>query len=138
MRRLIALAAIALAIAACSSTSDAPDNLGAIQFIQEHRGGQEVTVEGTVAKVLPPSSTSTGEHERFLLDVHTGSGDEQLILIAHNTDIAPEAPVSADDDVIVRGVLEIDQGGPVIHWTHHDPAGRHLNGFIKAHGQTYE
>jgi uncharacterized protein DUF3465 len=138
MRRLqVVLAAFALA--ACSSAgSDQPDNLAAIDDIHSHRSHQEVTVEGTVAQVMPNGRSDTGMHERFILDVHTGSGDEQLILVAHNIDIAPQVPLQAGDDVIVHGDLELDPTGPVIHWTHHDPSGRHPAGFIKVHGQTYE
>jgi hypothetical protein len=133
---LAALAALTT-LAACSS-GDKPDNLGALQDIQSHRSGDEVTVEGTVAQVLPTTSSPEGRHERFVLDVHTGSGDEQLILVAHNVDIAPPAPLQPGDDVIVRGQLELDRGGPVIHYTHHDPKARHQPGFIKVHGQTYD
>ena len=118
--------------------SDKPDNLAALQDIQEHRSGDEVTIEGTVAQVLRTSTSQEGRHERFMLDVHTGSGDEQLILVAHNIDIAPQVPLQVGDDVTVRGQLEIDRNGPVLHWTHHDPRARHQPGFIRVHGQTYD
>jgi hypothetical protein len=131
--------ALSLALCACSSAgSEAPDNLAALDDIREHHTHQQVTVEGTVAQVLPTQTTADGRHERFMLDVHTGSGDEQLILVAHNIEIAPQVPLQAGDDVIVHGDLELDRTGPVIHWTHHDPSGRHPAGFIKVHGQTYE
>ena len=122
---------------ACSS-GDQPDNLAALQDIEAHRSGNEVTVEGTVAQLLPTSTSAEGRHERFMLDVHMGSGDEQLILIAHNIDIAPPAPVQVGDDVIVRGQLEMDRGGPVIHYTHHDPRAHHTPGFVQVHGQRYD
>jgi len=126
-----------LQLAACAA-GDSPDNLSALHDIQMHRSGDEVTVEGTVAQVLPTTHNQQGRHERFMLDVHTGSGDEQLILVAHNVDIARPAPVQLGDDVTVRGQLEMDRGGPVIHWTHHDPRARHAPGFVKVHGVTYD
>lgn len=141
MRRLrLALAVSAvLALAACSSAgSDRPDNMAAIEDIQQHRSGQEVTVQGTVAQLLPQSKSATGRHERFIIDVSSGGGDEQLILVAHNIDIAPEVPLQQGDEVVVHGDLELDRTGPAIHWTHHDPSGRHPAGFIKVHGQTYD
>jgi len=134
-----AIAVLSLTLSACSNSgSEAPDNLSALNDISQHRTHQQVTVEGTVAQILRPTSTAEGRHERFMLDVHTGSGDEQLILVAHNIDIAPEVPLENGDDVIVHGELELDPQGPVIHWTHHDPRGRNPPGFIKVHGQTYE
>ncbi|MBV8172525.1 MAG: DUF3465 domain-containing protein [Candidatus Eremiobacteraeota bacterium] len=133
------LLTLVLAFSACSNAgSEAPDNLAALDDISQHRTHQQVTVEGTVAQMLRTSTSAEGRHERFVLDVHTGSGDEQLILVAHNIDIAPEVPLQEGDDVIVHGELELDPQGPVIHWTHHDPRGRNPPGFIKVHGQTYE
>ena len=79
----------AFALAACSAGSEQPDNLAAVQDVQQHRSGQEVTVQGTVAQVLRQSTSATGRHENFVIDVHSGNGDEQLILVAHNIDIAP-------------------------------------------------
>ena len=138
MKRII-IAVCVLALAACSSANtDTPDNISALQDIQQHRTAQEVTVEGTVAQVNGDSGGPTGMHENFLIDVSSGSGDEQLIRVAHNIDIAPKAPLKVGDEVIVRGELELDRSGPIIHFTHHDPRGRHQAGFVKVNGQTYD
>jgi hypothetical protein len=73
------------------------------------------------------------EHEQFGL--HTANGDLQVI---DNVDIAPRVPVSVGDTVQVRGVVVQDPGKePIIHWTHHDPAHKHPDGFIRFAGQTY-
>jgi hypothetical protein len=144
-RRGLAVAAAAFVVAACSSTpSDQPDNLAAIQAIQAHRSGQEVTIEGTVAQAPHVSRGPTGRHEDFIIEVSSGTGEQQLIHVAHNIDIAPEVPFDESEvsagtaDVIIHGELDIDRSGPVIHWTHHDPSGRHRPGFIKYRGATYD
>jgi hypothetical protein len=140
MRGTVAVLAAAFVLTACGSTSsDQPDNLAAIQAIQTHRSGQEVTVEGTVAQTPHVSHTATGRHEDFIIEVSSGAGEQQLIQVAHNIDIAPEVPLEEGTDIIVHGELEIDRTGPVIHWTHHDPRGRHQPGFIRIkNGPTYD
>jgi len=87
--------------------------------------------------MLRPEYGRDGEHERFVVTVSDGSHSAD-ILIAHNVGIAPYVPLRRGDDVTVKGVLALDFGGPVIHWTHHDPRFRHDSGFIQAHGRMYE
>jgi hypothetical protein len=139
-RRSFAVAVVAFVVTACSSTpGDQPDNLAAIEAIQAHRSGQEVTVEGTVAQTPHVSSGATGRHEDFIIEVSSGAGEQQLIHVAHNIDIAPEVPLQEGMDIIVHGELDIDRSGPVIHFTHHDPRGRHQPGFIRIkNGPTYD
>jgi len=138
--RCAACVALALLVGACSSArSSAPDNLAAIEDIQQHRSGQEVTVEGTVAQTPHIVRGPSGRHQDFVLEVSSGKGEQQLILISHNIDISSEAPLNEGDDVIVRGELDIDRSGPVIHFTHHDPRGRHEPGFLQIkNGPTYD
>jgi len=39
------------------------------------------------------------------------------------------------EPVSLQGVYECNDG--VIHWTHHDPRGRHAGGYIEAGGKIY-
>ena len=134
--RATSLAVIAaLAVCGCAHGADA-DNAGALDAIAHGRTGAEVTVEGRVLRVLSTSDGESGMHQRFVVAVKS-SKYEQDVLIADNVSIARAAPVRAGDDVTVRGELAIDPSGPVIHWTHHDPRGRHEAGFIRDNGVMY-
>jgi hypothetical protein len=127
----------ALAACGCALNGGNADNAAALNAIAQGRTGAEVIVEGSVKRVLSTSDSESGAHERFVVAVKSGS-DEQDILVADNISIARAAPVRVGDDVTVKGELAIDPSGPVIHWTHHDPRGRHEAGFIRDHGVIYE
>jgi hypothetical protein len=46
--------------------------------------------------------------------------------------------VKPGDRIEVAGELVHDPGRPpVLHWTHHDPAHLHRDGFIRLHGRLY-
>lgn len=130
-------ASIAGLLAACSGSATHPNNAAALTDIQARRSGDEVVVEGMVTRVYRPSSGDSGIHEHF--DIRIASGvAEQDIAVADNITIGAPAPVQRGDDVIVKGVLEIDPSGPIIHWTHHDPQFRHPGGFVIVHGNMYD
>lgn len=72
-------------------------------------------------------------HEAF--DVRSSAGKLEVV---DNVSIAPRCPVRAGDSVEIRGEMVHDPGRlPVVHWTHHDPAGRHPDGFIRLNGRLY-
>ena len=74
------------------------------------------------------------EHEAF--DVRTADG--RSLEIVDNVLLAPPVPVVPGDRVHVVGEL-VPRGsrGPLVHWTHHDPAGVHADGSIELNGKRY-
>jgi len=95
----------------------------------------EVDFSGTVSSA-PRFFYGTHTHaERETFDVSTACGSVQVI---DNVDLAPRAPVLPGDRIDVRGEYVCDPGkGPIVHWTHHDPAHNHPDGFIRLRGQLY-
>ena len=94
----------------------------------------QVHGDGTVVHVLPDDNKGS-RHQRFLLE--TGSG--LTLLVAHNIDLAPRIPnLERGDRVGFYGEYEWNEKGGVIHWTHHDPGGRHVDGWLERGGQRFE
>lgn len=97
---------------------------------------EDVQVEGggIVAKVLPDDNKGS-RHQRFIVRLDNGD----TVLIAHNIDLAPRvAPLDAGDAVTFFGEYVWNPQGGVVHWTHHDPQGRHPDGWIRRAGKIFE
>jgi len=72
-------------------------------------------------------------HEAFR--AQTAAGPVEIV---DNVGIAPRIPVQPGDRIQVRGEMVHDPGRiPIVHWTHHDPGGRHADGFIRLRGRVY-
>ena len=100
----------------------------------EQKSGVQVQGEGVVSKLLADDNDGS-RHQRFILALSSG----QTILIAHNIDLAPRiATLKSGDSVAFNGVYEWNTKGGVVHWTHHDPGGRHQAVWLKHAGQTYQ
>ena len=112
-----------------------PGSADAIQAaFNERRSGVQVQGEGVVSKLLADDNDGS-RHQRFILALSSG----QTILVAHNIDLAPRiAMLKSGDSVAFNGVYEWNAKGGVVHWTHHDPDGRHQSGWLKHAGQTYQ
>ncbi len=74
-------------------------------------------------------------HQKMLLQLPSA---DHTILLAHNIDLAPRVPAKEGDQIVVRGEYEYSDKGGVIHWTHHDPGGRHEPGWVEFQGKRYE
>jgi Protein of unknown function (DUF3465) len=98
------------------------------------RSGEQIRGSGTVVRILADDNDGS-RHQRFILGVAGG----RTLLVAHNIDIAPRvAELKTGDAVEFYGEYEWNDKGGVIHWTHHDPNGRHVGGWLKHGGRTYQ
>ena len=94
----------------------------------------QVQGSGTVVHVLP-DDTKGSQHQKFLLELDSGL----TLLVAHNIDLAPRIPrLQKGDRVGFNGEYEWTEKGGVMHWTHHDPRGRHEDGWLERGGKRFE
>lgn len=95
----------------------------------------DVLIEGSGRIVhLLPDDEQGSRHQLFLLELEPGL----TLKISHNIDLAPYVPVERGDSIAFFGEYEWNEKGGVIHWTHHDPAGRHPDGWLLHEGRTYQ
>ena len=94
----------------------------------------QIQGEGTVTKILPDDNEGA-RHQRFIVKLRSG----QTLLIAHNIDIAPRVgSLRVGDAITFKGEYVWNSKGGVLHWTHHDPGGRHAPGWLKHGNDTYQ
>ena len=102
-------------------------------LFRDQRSGVMVEFEGRVSRVLGDDLEGS-RHQRFVVELDSG----HTVLVSHNIDLASRVePLSTGDGVVVRGQYEWNERGGVVHWTHHDPAGRRQGGWIRRDGETF-
>lgn len=104
------------------------------QAYEQRRSNVQIEGEGVVKKTLPDDNKGS-RHQRFILQFKSG----QSVLVAHNIDLAEKIKgLKKGDTVGFYGEYEWSEQGGVIHWTHHDPKGRHADGWLKHNGKMYQ
>lgn len=93
----------------------------------------QVVVNVQVTRILA-DDTDGDQHQKFI--VALGSG--QTLLVAHNIDIAQRVPVSVGTRLTIAGEYIWNAEGGLLHWTHHDPDGSHVGGYILLDGVYYQ
>ncbi|HMA10786.1 MAG TPA: DUF3465 domain-containing protein [Steroidobacteraceae bacterium] len=113
----------------------APDGgHSASQQIQVRRTGAQLTAVGTVIRILADDRNGS-RHQRFIIRLDSGD----TLLIAHNIDLAPRlAGLAVGERVRASGEFAWNPQGGTLHWTHHDPQGRHVPGYIEWRGRRYQ
>ncbi len=130
-----AIAALtSIALAACATTQ-APNDAAVCAAYSAGRSGVEVVAQGRVTHLFGIQPGRSSPHEGFLLRLD--SGCVLVVRVEVNTDFTGAIPLNPNAQVAVKGEYEYYPRGGVIHWTHHDPRGRHENGYIEAGGRTY-
>jgi hypothetical protein len=117
------------------ATDSASETANALQEAFELRlSDVQVEGQGEVVRVLRDDNEGS-RHQKMIVRV----AGEQTVLISHNIDLAPRVrDLKRGDTIQFYGEYEWNTQGGVIHWTHHDPAGQHVGGWLKHKGQTYQ
>lgn len=127
------LALILGSLAVIPSVSMANDQV-LKQAYQSQQSDVQVRGSGVVMRVLRDDNVGS-RHQKFILKLES----RQTLLVAHNIDLAPRvANLNVGDRIEFNGEYEWNSKGGVLHWTHHDPQGRHEGGWLKHNGRTYQ
>ena len=115
------------------STSTQSANSSILSAYNNRQSDIQVQQKGVVAKILADDLDGS-RHQKFIIRFNNLS-----VLIAHNIDLAPRINgLRSGDTVEFYGEYEWNEKGGIVHWTHHDPAGRHISGWLKHKGKTYQ
>src|SRR5207302_11319092 len=113
MRR-IAAALFAGWLVACGGSAP-PDDAAIVADFHNHRSNVEVTADGTVMRLLPDRTSSTGTHEQFIVKLSAG---DITVEVEHNISIGSRVPVAAGDQVLVHGEHECHEQAGLLHCPH--------------------
>lgn len=121
-------------VARSSFSTDAGSDKSFRDAYDNRQSDLQLGGSGKVIKILHDDLKGS-RHQKFILKLASG----QTLLVAHNIDLAEKIRgLSVDDQVEFYGEYEWDAKGGVIHWTHHDPNGRHEDGWLLHKGRTYQ
>lgn len=135
MKKLILLAVVMFAWYGSGAVTSAGDGDQVLSsaFV-DHRSSIQVQDGGYVTRILADDNIGS-RHQRFIVRLTSG----QTLLVAHNIDLAGRiASLTVGDYVEFSGEYKWDPQGGVIHWTHGDPQGRHVSGWVMHNGHTYQ
>lgn len=110
-----------------SPTRSALDDDSLSRAIATRADEVPVTGRGTVVKLLADDREGS-PHQRIIVAVAGGG----TVLIAHNIALASRIdPIAVGDQLEFAGDYAWNDKGGVVHWTHHDPQGRHRTGWLR-------
>lgn len=117
------------------ATDAGSSNNQAIQAaFDNHKSNVQIQGKGVVVRLLSDDNEGA-QHQKFIIKVNP----DQTLLVAHNIDLAPRiAALAQGDEITFSGEYEWNSKGGMVHWTHHDPQGQHVAGWIRHNGQTYQ
>ena len=134
MKRILLAAVVVCALIWTGCGGAAPDDSQVGRAFKDRANNVQVEGEGVVTRMLADDLDGS-RHQRFIVSLASG----QTLLIVHNIDLAARvAELEIGDKVSFYGEYLWNEEGGKIHWTHHDPKGRHVAGWLKHNGRTYQ
>lgn len=101
---------------------------------QQQISNIQVQSKGEVKAILADDNDGS-RHQKMILKMENGL----TVLVAHNIDLAPRVEGLRKGEIVeFYGEYEYSPKGGVIHWTHHDPQGKHVDGWLKYQGKSYQ
>ncbi len=105
-----------------------------MQAYQQQISNIQVQSKGEVKAILADDNDGS-RHQKMILKLENGL----TVLVAHNIDLAPRVEGLRKGEIVeFYGEYEYSPKGGVIHWTHHDPQGKHVDGWLKYQGKSYQ
>ena len=112
-------------------TADAAAQSSADRAFAGHLSDVQVSGVGRVKRLLAQDNDGS-RHQKFILELPSGL----TLLVAHNIDLAAEmVGLSVGDVVAFSGEYVWNEQGGVLHWTHRDPNGSHVAGYLRQVGR---
>jgi hypothetical protein len=103
-------------------------------YYEDEVSEQQILVRGSITRILA-DDTEGSRHQRFIIKLE----NNQTLLVAHNIDIGRRvADIAVSGVVYIFGQYEWNDEGGIIHWTHVDPDGDHIDGYIIFNGVKYQ
>jgi len=110
------------------------NNKSLINAYKNRQSDIQVNASGKVSHILPDDNKGS-RHQKFILQITPSL----TILIAHNIDLSKRiTAIKKGDSVEFFGEYEYNDRGGLVHWTHKDPKGYHVDGWLKHKGLVYE
>lgn len=133
MKRIAIFLVFSLGLLGCMPELSESDQILQDAF-ENKQSDLQVEGKGTVVHLLSDDLEGS-KHQRFIVELESS----QTLLVAHNIDIAPRVDtLQKGESIRFYGEYEWNDEGGVIHWTHHDPDGDHVDGWLKYKGVTYQ
>ena len=105
-----------------------------MQAYQQQISNIQVQSKGEVKAILADDNDGS-RHQKMILKLENGL----TVLVAHNIDLAPRVEGLRKGEIVeFYGEYEYSPKGGVIHWTHHDPQAKHVDGWLKYQGKSYQ
>lgn len=148
MKKFIFLVILAFSTFSCIGADVIKSHLNKLAAVEARSNGDQllqraynnrtsdlqVQGAGRVIRILADDLDGS-RHQRFIIQLPTN----QTLLVAHNIDLAPKVSnLKVGDIVEFNGEYEWNPKGGVIHWTHHDPRGKHEAGWLRHKGRKYQ